>query len=143
MPMSLRTLQEFTSELPYAIREQVLGYARSVRDAAPEICREAEVPPSLELVDQLMWLAAMKRLHTIVGSAYWTLENANALLQQHDAGPASVGSTDYAEGSLMYATLSRLQGDLGRLEQDLGLVNLIRLPWPEAARALADERRSS
>jgi hypothetical protein len=139
--MSLRSLQDFTSELPFAIAEQVYGYARSVREAAPDICRDAEIEPSETLSDQLMWLAAVKRLHSIIGSAYWTVENANHLLRQQDAGPPFVGATDYSDRSSMYATLARLQLSLQQLEHALGVADLIHLRWPDVVRILADERR--
>jgi len=141
--MSMKALDEFAAELPYVLREQVYDYARRIRDAAQDICRDAGVRLSAEITEQLMWLAALRRLHAIVNSAFWTVDSSNRLLQQQEAGAASVGSTDYSEGSLMYSTLATLHRDLESLTQQLGVADLVRLPWSEVAQALADGRRRS
>lgn len=141
--MSMRALEEFTSELPYALAEQVEGYARSVRDATDDICRDAGVEASPSIREQMMWVAALRRLHAIIGSAYWTVDTSNLLLRRQDWETTSVGATDYSEGSSMYATLSGLQRDLHLLVQELGAGQLLSLPWSEVAQVLADERRRS
>ena len=141
--MSMKALDEFFAELPYALREQVRDYAQSVRDAAHDICSDAGVDSSAEMTEQLMWLAALRRIHAIVNSAFWTVESANRLLQQQGAGAASVGSTDYSEGSEMYSDLATLQRDLESLAQQLGVADLVGFSWSEVAQALADGHRRS
>lgn len=136
--MSLRDLEEFAGELPYALRTQVTDYARSVRDAAPEILAEAGLETGGPLVEELMWLAALRRLHAIVGSAYWTIENANRLMEQHEAGAPMVGATDYSLESGMYRGLTAALTDLDRTTRGLDLSDLLYLPWSDAARRLAD-----
>lgn len=139
--MSLKDLDEFVAELPYAIREQVSDYARSVRDASVDICRDAGVSSSEALIDSLMWLAALRRLHAIVSSAFWTVDGANNLLRQQDGGVASVGSTDYSPESPMYSTLAVLNREVETLIRRLDVAELVRLPWSEVAQVLTDERR--
>lgn len=139
----MRALDEFTSELPYAFREQVTGYARSVRDAADEICRDAGIAPSAAIRDQLLWLAAIRKLHALISSAFWTVDSSNRLLRQQAAGSPLVGATDYSNDSVMYSTLAALNRDIEALVGQLEIANLIRLPWSEVVQIIANENRLS
>jgi hypothetical protein len=51
--MSLRYVDGFAQQLPYALRVQVVGYARSVDEAADDIFAEANREINEELRDQL------------------------------------------------------------------------------------------
>jgi len=53
--MSIALVLEFAQELPPRLRESVIGYARSVEDALPDIFRDAELRPDQGLADQLVF----------------------------------------------------------------------------------------
>jgi len=139
--MSLRYVNAFARELPYALREQVVGYARSVELASHDISKEAEVELTDELRDQLVLVAAVRKLHAICSTSYWLLYNSTRLLGDEVSG-VRVGNTTFSPGNADFDQLSRLLGDLEIVLRDQGLtVEMIRQPYPEILGLLADGRR--
>ena len=84
--MSLRYVNAFFKELPHTLREQVIDYARSVDAASRDISKEAEVELTDDLRDQLVLVAAVRKLHAICSSSYWLLYNSARLLGQGNWG---------------------------------------------------------
>jgi hypothetical protein len=138
--MSLADVDEFAQNLPYVLREQVVGYARSIRDAAPEIIQEAGVSPSPGVIDQLIWIAALKRLHSILSSTYWTINTANVLLREQNAGFPVIGGVDYSLKSSFYSRLRSALQDLEALLSSLDLSDLITLQWADVVKRLVNGR---
>jgi hypothetical protein len=138
--MSLADVDEFAQQLPYVLREQVVGYARSVRDAAPEIIQGAGVSPIPGMIDELVWIAAVKRIHSILSSAFWTINTANMLLREQDAGFPVIGGVDYSMRSSFYRGLRLALQDLEALLSSLNLSDLITLQWADVVKRLANGR---
>jgi len=69
--------------------EQVLDYARSVEAASRDISKEAEIELTDELLDQLVLVAAVRKLHAICSSSYWLLYNSTKLLGDEVTGVRS------------------------------------------------------
>jgi hypothetical protein len=55
--MSLEYVRRLAEELPAPLRDQVVGYARSVEEAAPEIFRDANIDfdPQLASISTVLW----------------------------------------------------------------------------------------
>ena len=106
--MSFRALQAATSDLPFVVREQVLGYAESVQAASPSIAREAGVEPTKDLTELLTFLAGVRKLHDLVASSYWALDNSAKLLAASDIGEIRIGAQDFSRGGEMHTQLKRL-----------------------------------
>jgi len=138
--MSLRDVEDLVADLPYALRIQIVGYARSVELAAPTILLEAGLQAAPSLIDQLTFLAGVRRLEAIVSSSYWTLYNANRLLGETDGGIPVVGSTEYSTTAPIYKRLRRLYNDLEEILEDQGLRAVLRMPYGQAALELLNER---
>ena len=138
--MSLRYVNAFAPELPYTLREQVLDYARSVELASHDISIEAEIDLTDELLDQLVLVAAVRKLHAICSTSYWLLYNSTRLLGEDVTG-VRVGGTTFSRDSAHFALLSRLLADLELVLREQGLsVETIRRPYPEILSFLANER---
>jgi hypothetical protein len=139
--MSLRYVNVFAPELPYTLREQVLDYARSVEAASQDISKEAEIDLTDELRDELVLVAAVRKLHAICSSSYWMLYNSTKLLGNEVTG-VRVGGTTFSRESAHYVQLSELLGDLETVLRDQGLsAEIIRQPYPKILNFLANERR--
>ena len=137
--MSLRYVNAFAPELPYTLREQVLDYSRSVEAASYDISKEAEIQLTDELLDQLVLVAAVRKLHAICSSSYWLLYNSTKLLGDEVAG-VRVGGTTFSRESVHFGLLSTLLGDLEIVLRDQGLsIDMIRQPYPEILIVLANE----
>jgi hypothetical protein len=138
--MSLRYVNGFAPELPYSLREQVLDYARSVEDASHDISKEAEIELTDELRDQLVLVAAVRKLHAICSSSYWLLYNSTKVLGGEVTG-VRVGGTTFSPESAHFVQLSELLGDLETVLRDQGLsIEMVRQPYPQILSFLANER---
>lgn len=103
--MSLELVTEIARELPPKLREDVVGYARSVQSALPEIFHDAGIAETRELRDQLVLIAGVKKLHAICSSAFWILDNSLTGLQQADIQQVRLGSLYVARGSRQWLEL--------------------------------------
>src|SRR5262245_57588735 len=97
--MSLELVTEFARELPPRLREDVIGYARSVQSALPEIFQDAGITESRELRDQLVFIAGVKKLHAICSSAFWILDNSLRSLERSRIQQVRLGGLFVARGS--------------------------------------------
>ena len=139
--MSLRYVNEFAPDLPYTLREQVLDYARSVEAASHDISKEAEIDLTDELRDQLVLVAAVRKLHAICSSSYWLLYNSTKLLGD-DVNGVRVGGTTFSRETPHFHQLSQLLGDLEVVLISQGLsAEIIRRPYPEILHFLTDGRK--
>jgi len=112
--VSYKELEETVKGLPWALEEQVLGYARSVDDALPEIFREAGRAFDRALADQVVFLAGLRKLHSIVAGNYWTLDNSGKLLETLDVSKIRAGSLDLSRGGDLHVRLESLVKSLER-----------------------------
>ena len=80
-------------------REDVIGYARSVDAALPEIFRDAGIAERPDLRDQLVLVAGAKKLHAICSSAFWILEHSLSGLKSADVQQIRMGGIYVARGS--------------------------------------------
>jgi len=97
--MSLELVEEFAQQLPFRLREDVIGYARSVQAAVPDIFREARMTLDQGLADQLVFVAGIKKLYAICSGTFWILDNSLHSLQQAQAYEIKVGSMRISRGS--------------------------------------------
>lgn len=106
--MSLATVREMTKDLPRGLSTQVVSYAESVERVLPEIFRGADREFNRTVGDQLVFLAGVRKLHSIVASNYWTLDNSAALLQNLNINGIQSGQMDFSRGSVFHQKLRRL-----------------------------------
>jgi len=106
--MSIQLLHETLEELPWALREQVISYAESVRSALPGIFIEAEVRYDKEKADKIIYLAGIKKLDALITSNQWVLKSATSLLSKHNDGKIKFGGSDYSREGDFFRNLHRL-----------------------------------
>jgi hypothetical protein len=63
--MSLQAVEAIADELPTILRSDLIGYAKSVESALPEIFLQAHVTRSDKLADELIFIAGIKKLYSI------------------------------------------------------------------------------
>ena len=139
--MSIRALTEITEDLPHTIANDVMGYARSVQSAIPEIFRDARIREDRDLGDQLVFLAGIKKLYSLISSQYWTLDNSLHLMEQDDVSVVRIGSTEISRGSDYHRRLRVAVREFERLLADANMTELIEIrSYSELAQRLRHER---
>jgi len=120
--MSLELVQEFAQQLPFRLREDVVGYARSVQAAVPDIFREAGITLDQRLAGQLVFVAGIKKLYAICSGTFWILDNSLHSLQHTQTYEVKIGSMRISRESREYEQLRDLLNDLDNTlaEQRLG-----------------------
>jgi len=125
--MSIDAVHQFTQELPFRLREDVLSYARSVNEALPEIFREANVAPDERLGDELVFVAGIKKLHAICSANFWILDSSLHSLSQADLHEVQLGSLRISRGSEEWQRLRDLLNDLEGVLAQQNLLEIIGL----------------
>lgn len=139
--MSFEVLREITEELPPGMKDQVLGYAGSVRNALPEIFLEAGIRFDTTIADQVILLAGIKKFYSICNSTFWTVDNSLAHLARDQIYSFRIGSQTYHRGSEFHVNVFELMAeleDLFRREHIDGYIAMSH--YTDIVRALADER---
>ena len=72
MTASFRDLEEALGGLPWILREQVLGYARSIEAALPDIFLNAGRRFDQAIANHVVLLLGIRKLYGIVAGSYWT-----------------------------------------------------------------------
>ena len=141
--MSLRYVEGFAKQLPYALQVQVVDYARSVNEAAAEIFAEANREMNEQLRDQLALIAAIRKLHAICSSSFWILYNSTSLLGNEVSGiraGSAIYSPDSSEFTQIRMLLSNLDETLARFGVDR---HLLQGSYVAVLEVLGDGRREN
>lgn len=136
--MSLTLLSSTVSELPFALREQILGYAESVKHALPTIFADAGIANiRQEVADHVIFLAGIKKLHSLVASNYWALDNSASLLQAADVKSIRIGSRDFSRGGELHTSLKSALQEVENILSRLEIMDLLDLSYVELVQQLA------
>ena len=139
--MSVASVQAWAARLPYNLQEQVVGYARSVESALPEIQAEAGVELRANERDTLVLLAGLRKLYSLVYSSYWAIENTGSILSHLGSTQIRSGGTFYSPGSELYIglriALEEMQGIIRESEVD---ERTLMGPYDRLARIIVDGR---
>ena len=136
--MSIRDVEQIVAELPYSIREDVVGYAHSVQAALPDIFRNARLPATSTLKDQIVLVAGVRKLHSIATSNFWILEHSLHLSREANLGAVRIAGETIHRRSDYYLALSRLMNGLNVLLGDLGIREYIEMDsYADIARSLS------
>ena len=123
--MSIRSLKEAIEGIPYSLSDQVLSYSRSVSVALPEIFDEAGVAYNRDIADQVVFLAGVRKLFSIIDSAYWVIDNASAILEKNDMHRIRVGGTNLSRGADYHYSVEQLRKNLIALLEDNNIYRYI------------------
>ena len=134
---SLDAVKEFAEELPYRFREDVISYARSVRDAVPDIFKEAQYPLNEDLAEQIIFIAGVKKLYSIFTAHFWTISNSLFMLERSEVHSVRIGSRLIYKSSDDYFALSELVRHLDHLLSEHRMLEFIhQQSYPEILKAL-------
>lgn len=121
----MTALTQITDDLPAAIASDILGYARSVQAALPDIFRDARMRADTSIGDQLVFLAGMKKLESLVSSQFWTLENSLHAMAESGVEGVRVGPRTLSRGSDYHERLREMLLDLEQILAEAGLTELL------------------
>jgi hypothetical protein len=139
MTMSLELVYDFAQELPPRLREDVVGYARSVQSVLPDIFRDAEIAQDEALGNQLVFVAGIKKLYAICSSNFWILDNSLQSLRTADTFEVRMGSLRVSRGSREWIQLRELLGNLEALLSEQRIFDVVLLTsYPEILHRLRD-----
>jgi len=91
--------------------------------------------------DQLVFIAAVKKIHWLASSSYWTLENSGTLLASMNVTRVRVGQSDLSRGGAVYEQLQSLLNDLETALEKQQAGDYLRMSWSELVRALVSNER--
>lgn len=131
-------LTEVMAALPSRLARDIAGYIRSVRDALPSIFREANVDRTTDLENQLLFVAAIRKLYWLCSAGYWMVENSLSLVGKSGITSVRSGSLILSKNSAYYLRMQALLDDLEELVGRQNLEELVRhSPYSEALKQLA------
>jgi len=148
--MSLARLHSTIRDLPYGLREQIIGFATYIDDASDDLLDEAGFSqPSRNQVDELVYIAGLWKLWQIINSLFSLLDNSLSLLQSGNPTGATLAGTQigyrmggqlYSRNSRQYSMLATLRADLSTtlISQRLGFVRNART-IPELVRGVVSQ----
>lgn len=110
--MSKYALYEVLGHLPYNLKNQIEGYVVSVEDLALDIFSHEGIDFSKSLLDNLLFLAGMWRLWTLVDTYYWIMDNSISLVRTTNVHSIRIGSSSYTYDSRDYRELHELRQKL-------------------------------
>jgi len=139
--MSIKDVQELVKGLPWGIAEQVTSYARSVEDALPQIFRDSGQTFNSRVADQVIFLAGVRKLHGIVASSYWTLENSGKLLESMDVSAIRAGSHDLTRGGKLHDQLYSLLKSLENVLEKQDIKQYLNLSYADLVTTFARDGR--
>lgn len=93
------SLEAVTSQLPYALRQEVEGYIRTVQDAEAEIYREADVTRQEVSSEYFLLVTTVWRLYSQVEGQRWVMQNSLEVAREFGASGISAGRFRFASGS--------------------------------------------
>lgn len=137
--MSMSALQGMIVGLPRSLSDQVLGYAESVERVLPEIFRDAGKAFDNNIADQMVFLAGVKKLYSVVALSYWTLDNSATLLQKLNADKIRIGRTDYSHGSAFHQNLSELLETMEKVLRKHDIFQYVNLSFAEMLQTLVTD----
>jgi hypothetical protein len=139
----MATRQEVLSQLPYRYRVDIETYVQSVRDASPDIFREARVEFSKEVLEALLDISLMRKLSAIVSMNFWALDSSLRLLAENDITVARAGSAVFSKESWDFRKIEKLYRDLRLVLQENGVLHMVEdLSYSEVVRELSDGNSS-
>lgn len=122
------------------LREQVIGYARTVDAASSEIAREARIEWTPSLRDDLVFVAGLRKFYSICASSFWAIDNATAFMRDQQVSRVRVGRTDYSRGSPLHAGLRAILRDFDLILQQYQIGRIADVSYVELIQRLANER---
>ena len=141
--MSMNSLTRAIAGMPSGMADTVVSYARSVEIALPEIFRDAKRKYRKDVADQIVFLAGVKKLFSILDSTYWMLDNSSAILERQEINAIKVGSSDLSRNGEDYYLIKNLRKSLVEILSEQRIYHLIsERSYSNIIEQLIDERRS-
>ena len=125
--MSMHAVADIAQDLPRPIAAEVLGYARSVQSALPEIFQDAGISEDRELGDRLVLIAGFKKIRSLISSQFWTLDSSLHLMREADVAAVRIGSLEISRGSDYHRRLQEAVRELDQILADADVTELLEI----------------
>jgi hypothetical protein len=106
-----KSVEKILQELPERMADDVSGYVRSVSAALPRILERARIARTPSLAEEVAFIAAVKKIFSIVSSTSSILESS--------LGSLGTRASEVRIGSQVYSPVSREYRELRELDQTL------------------------
>jgi hypothetical protein len=117
--VSLELLDQMLEPLPYALRDQITGYANAIDESGEDIFATAQVPFDRTLLDRVVFLAGVCRLWTLVDWQFSILSNSLSILSSSQVEGFAIGRRRLDRQSQEFVDLDRMRTELLRRIRDL------------------------
>lgn len=142
--MGMAQVYELVETLPWAIREQIIAYVSAVNGAVPEIAREAKVELSARLRDDIIIIAAAKKLHAILATDRWAIDRMLTYLGTYDVATVTLGAQTISRGEREYIEAEEMLRELTAFFEASGVAEFITMrTYGEIATSLNIRYRES
>ena len=129
--MDRHALNALLAAVPYAWREDIAGYTRSVAEAAPAIYDELSLTEDdVPVVDFLGGVTAW-RVWSKIDALHWLLSDSLTIAREQGLEGFAVGSARYTRGSGPEQDLSALRTGIRRTFTDAGAQHLLQAKGPK------------
>ena len=137
--MSSKQLNRILEILPNVLAEQVNSYARAVEDALPDIFKDVQVKFEPKISEQVVFLAGLRKLYSVITSNYWVLDNSAKILEGQGILDIRIGSSSFSRGSEYHYNLQEMMKELSEIFSKYQVMDLIyEKSYKEIIRELAD-----
>lgn len=138
------SLESVTSQLPFTLRQDIEGYARTLQDAETDIYRDADVSLKEVPSERFLLVTVVWRLYSQVEGQRWVVQNSLEVASEYSASGISAGRFRYSRGSEDVSEIRELHTSFERWlhNRDLDFLKLVDGPREilEALRSSPDAR---
>ena len=89
----------------------------------------------------MVFLAGVRKLHSVVASSYWALDNSATLLQKLNVDKIRIGRSDYSQGSAFHQNLSELLDAIEKVLRKHDIFRYVNVPFTEMLQMLLTNDR--
>jgi hypothetical protein len=142
--MSMAQVYDLVETLPWVLREQILGYVSAVNNAVPEIALDAKAELTVRLRDDIIIIAALKKLHAILAIDRWAIDRMLSYLERHEIATVAVGAQSISRGDGDYRQTGEMLRELNSFLAESRLFDLVMMrTYVEIASTLSIRYRES
>lgn len=118
-------IRQLAAALPTSLRDQVTSYVAAVHEASPAIFRDAGVPVDHTMLDQLLVIAAIRKIFGIIATSFWAVDNSLRIDRSASHESVRIGGSVYRPGSESYEGLKDLFRGIETMLAEQGMMRLV------------------
>ena len=123
--MEKEDINNFLKTLPRTFSYQIDGYINSIENVSEDIFLEAKIEYDFNLLNDLLYFAAIKKVWALINSQYWTIKNALSILGKNRITEINIGSSYYTKDSQDFLEIEEFRSDFLNLITELELNEIL------------------